>query len=77
MKVDYGSSTGRHWLSINGNEIYQGNDADVWLPDEDVVRLVRAIFPDCGWAAPVEPRPEGMPDEPSPSFSAPRGRNDE
>ena len=54
MKVDYGFATGRHWLSIDGKEIYQGSGADVPLADEDVVRLVRALFPDCTWAAPSQ-----------------------
>ena len=53
MKVDYGSATGRHWISIDGKEMYQGPGAAVRLRDEDVVKIVRALFPKCGWLPPI------------------------
>ena len=44
VKIDYGFATGRHWLEIDGLLIYQGNGADVIMDDEDVVRLIEALF---------------------------------
>ncbi len=39
LKVDYGFSCGRHWISIDDKIIAQTSGDDVWLKDEDVHRL--------------------------------------
>lgn len=49
VKIDYGFSCGRHWISINGKIIAQTPGDDVWMRDADVCDLARAIFPDCEW----------------------------
>lgn len=48
-KMDYGFATGRHWIEIDGKMIYQGNRADIWIPDETVRQLGEGIFKDCEW----------------------------
>lgn len=49
LKVDYGFSCGRHWISIGGKVIAQTSGDDVWMRDEDVCDLARAIIPGCDW----------------------------
>lgn len=44
LKVDYGFSCGRHWVSIDGKTIAQSSGDDVWLRDEDVHRLGYTII---------------------------------
>lgn len=39
-RIDYGFACGRHWMSIDGKVIAQTSGDDVYLPDEDVRRLV-------------------------------------
>lgn len=39
VDIDYGFSTGRHWVSIGDKMIYQGSEADCNLPDHVVHKL--------------------------------------
>ena len=56
LEVDYGFSCGRHWIKINGKVIAQTPGDDVWLRDEDIVKLGRAVIPGCAehWQHPYE-----------------------
>lgn len=49
VEIDCGFSCGRHWISINGKVIAQTDGDDVWMKDEDVCDLARAIVPGCDW----------------------------
>jgi hypothetical protein len=49
VDIDYGFSCGRHWIKINGKVIAQTPGDDVWMRDEDVCDLARAIVPGCVW----------------------------
>ena len=49
VKIDYGFSCGRHWIKIDGKMIAQTPGDDVWMKDEDVCDLARAIVPGCIW----------------------------
>jgi hypothetical protein len=53
VKIDYGMSCGRHYITIDGEDIYQGSGSAVRILDETVVDLVRALFPDCKWRQPM------------------------
>lgn len=47
LKVDYGFSCGRHWIKIDGKVIAQTPGDDVWLRDEEITLLGRAVIPGC------------------------------
>lgn len=49
VKIEHGFSCGRHWIKINDVMIAQTQGDDVWMRDEDVCDLARAIVPDCKW----------------------------
>src|ERR1700722_13830653 len=49
VKIDCGFSCGRHWIKINDVMIAQTSGDDVWMKDEDVCDLARAIVPGCTW----------------------------
>jgi len=58
LKVDYGFSCGRHFIEIDGKIIAQTNGNDVWMRDEDISTLGRAVIPGCAahWQRPVRDR---------------------
>ena len=43
-KIDYGFSCGRHWVTIDGKTVVQSDGADVYLPDEQIVKLVKGTI---------------------------------
>ena len=49
VEIDYGFSCGRHWIRIGDIMIAQTQGDDVWMRDEDVCDLARAIVPGCDW----------------------------
>ena len=55
LKVDYGFSCGRHWISIDAKIIAQTSGNDVWMRDADVHRLGYAVI-DHGkhWVKPTQ-----------------------
>lgn len=49
VKIEHGFSCGRHYIIIDGKTIAQTPGDDIWMRDEDVCDLARAIVPDCTW----------------------------
>lgn len=49
VKIRAGYSCGRHFIVIDGKVIAQTQGDDVWMRDEDVCDLARAIVPGCDW----------------------------
>jgi hypothetical protein len=63
LKVDYGFSCGRHYIVIDGKTIAQTPGDDVWMHDEDIATLGRAVIPGCRkhWGVPMTFEDEGPP----------------
>ena len=43
VKMDYGLSCGRNWVTINGKEISQTGGADIYMKDEDVAKIIKTV----------------------------------